>query len=232
MVKITFFLIPAFSPFIKLLSALNSSIPLNSFRWTFYYSKHFSFFLVFFLEKMVLPGDYLSAEEEFSPSFNTFERDGSIFSAVAGEPNFDNNEREVSVKAKKSARLISPRSIVFGVISKAADDYALVKMFYAEEFNEERFLPRSHGRLPIANVERAFVKSVKDKFRQGDIIKAKIASIKPWGIDLRTNERELGVIKAFSVESREPLHLIGNQLKCLSTGLSEQRKISSDYLLK
>jgi len=89
-----------------------------------------------------------------------------------------------------------------------------------------------HAMLPIRNVSRQYVESLRDNFRIGDLIKAKIARAGPLGIDLTTAEPGLGVIKAFCTRCRHPLHLFGRTLKCLGCGHTERRKVSKDYLLK
>ncbi len=182
---------------------------------------------------IVLPGDFLSTEMEFSSGFNTFQDDnGSIFSTVYGKVIFDEKNREVNVDSFKPKIKLHRGTIVFGIIGMVRDNFAQVKIFKAEFNEQERIISSSYATLPVRNVSRDFVKNLKEEFKIGDIIKAKVAEVKPWGIDLRTNERDLGVIKAYSAHSREPMYLFGTQLKCLSSGYSERRKISSEYLLK
>jgi exosome complex component CSL4 len=84
----------------------------------------------------------------------------------------------------------------------------------------------------VSRVDTGFVKVLSEKFKIGDIVKARVDEIYPFGLELSTADPSLGVVKAFCAKCRQPLHLFGAMLKCLSCGATERRKISSDYVLK
>ena len=69
-------------------------------------------------------------------------------------------------------------------------------------------------------------------FRIGDIVKARVADVKPYGVELETKALDLGVIKAYGVKTRQPLMLINGSLRDPSTGETEERKVSSEYVLR
>jgi len=86
--------------------------------------------------------------------------------------------------------------------------------------------------LPIRNVSTRYVERLKDEFKIGDLIKAKVVKASSLGIDLATDDFSFGVVKAFCSKCRHPLQLFGQSLRCLNCGSSERRKVSSDYFVK
>lgn len=183
-------------------------------------------------KQVVLPGDFLGTEEEFGAGLNAFEDDGKILSDSLGRPVFDQKHKVVSVEKKSVLKPLEVDSVVVGRVSMVKSNMVMVEVFFAEKEGEKRVIAGSFAVLPVRNISREFVKEPKDMFRIGDLVLAKVAFVSPFAIDLRTNEPELGVIKAFCVRCRNKLSLFGRTLKCQSCGNSEQRKISRDYLLK
>ena len=182
--------------------------------------------------KRVIPGDFLSTEEEFEPGRNAFAEAGEIFSNSVGTVQEDNRQKTVSVKADVDVSSIKPNDVVFGEVMLVKDNSVGLSIFTETSHGSRKVLVNTYASIPIRLVSRDYVKNLKDAFKIGDLVKAKVFSVKPFGTDVKTNEPELGVVKAFCSKCRKPLHLFGRQLKCLSCGSSERRKISSDYLLK
>ncbi len=184
-------------------------------------------------KKVALPGEFLSTEEEFIPGKNTFEENGEIFSGSTGLVKEDLQTKEISVKPVPEQVKISPGSIIFGRVEVVKDSSVLIEMqnvFGADK----KVMCSSFAVLPVRNVSRDYVERLRDFFKIGDLVKARVSKILPGNnIDLETSSSsDFGVIKAFCSRCRKPLHLFGSSLKCISCGNTEGRKISNDYLLK
>lgn len=183
---------------------------------------------------MVVPGSVLCTEEEFAPGLNTLgNENGEICSISVGVPSFDHAHRIVSVQSK--SRLVQPLqagSKIIGRIVVLKDNIALVEILSAFKNDVEQAVPNSTAGIPVSLIERGFVRSAKDRFRLGDIVAAKVEVVKPWGIDLSTNFAEFGVVKSFCGKCKSPLVLKGQELKCVACNRLENRKVSSEYVLK
>jgi len=123
-------------------------------------------------------------------------------------------------------------SVVTGRVVLVKSNMVMIELLYAEKNKEKNVISSSFAVLPARNISRLFVKDLKQLFKIGDIVKAEVAMVAPYSIDLRTNKPELGVIKAFCSGCRLPLALFGKNLKCQGCGSTEQRKLSTEYLLK
>ncbi len=183
-------------------------------------------------KKAVFPGDFLGYEEEFEPGINTFEENGSILSDSVGRAVFDSKAKTVLVEKSRLVELIERDSVVIGRVITVKNSMVSVEIFSAEKNGRSQIVGSSFAAIPVRNIARSYVKEAKEFFKIGDIIKAKVAFITPYSVDLRTNDDDLGVIKAFCSSCRSPLTLFGGVLKCQGCGCSEKRKLSSDYLLK
>ncbi|MDO8427833.1 MAG: exosome complex RNA-binding protein Csl4 [Candidatus Diapherotrites archaeon] len=181
--------------------------------------------------KMVVPGEFLSYEEEFMPGKNTFSLDGQVYSALVGYAEFDDNERIVGVKAIKSARAAGVGTHVLARVMLVKESAVLVQVMTAFKDTEKRVFSPTYASIYVAHVSSSYVKNLRDEFRKGDIVKAMVAEVTPYGIKLRTNEPSLGVIKGFCSHCRNELHLNGQNLRCLKCNAEETRKISTEYVL-
>lgn len=184
-------------------------------------------------KNVVLPGDFLSTEEEFSPGKNAFDSGGDIYSKVAGIPETDAKRKEIAVKPFSEIRQLKPGSIVLARVSLVKENSVIADLCLEAGATERVVLAPSTAMIPVRNVSQEYVESLKEYFKVGDLIKAKVTKILPDGsIDLCTNEPELGVIKAFCGKCRQPMHLSGTMLRCLNCGASERRKIAKEYYVR
>lgn len=183
-------------------------------------------------KEMVYPGSFLSTEEEFVAGKNATENEnGVVSSTCVGVKEFDLKEREVNVKQKtKIVKPLEEGSIVIAVVRLVKQHAALVEMLSAEKNGETRKILGSFARIPVRNISEEFVENVKDMFRVGDLVKARVVELSPWGIDLETRDKDLGVVKAFCIKCRNPMKLLGRDLKCPVCGDSSPRKVSKDYV--
>ena len=182
-------------------------------------------------EKNVLPGDFIATEEEFEPGRNTFEAEGEIRSDSIGTVLENNVRKTVSVQKTKDVVPAKRGDIVYGRIAFMKEKSVRIDIVPSPQDGKRLVLPFYSASLPVRMVSRDYVEKLSDFFRVGDIVKAKIAAIHPDGVDVKTDESDLGVIKGFCVKCRKPLHRAGENLKCLACGSTEDRKISEDYSL-
>lgn len=181
-------------------------------------------------EKLVLPGDFLTVEEEFSPSVNTFELEGRIFSECIGIPEFDGKNKEVKVlKKAREVKALSVNAVVLGRVVMVKDNCVFVELFQALKNGKEERILQSFATLMISRVSMLFVKSLKEMFKVGDIVKASVVSVNPYGVEVSTVGKEFGVVRAFCTNCRHELHLFGKELKCTNCGSVEKRKLALNY---
>ena len=185
-------------------------------------------------KKIVVPGEMLATAEEYVAGPNTFESNqGDILAVTVGEPLFDEANREVDVKTESRQVLpLETGSIVLGTVDLVKESAVIIYLFEAEKKGVKRVLPETRAALMVSKVSRDYVKDLHDFFKMGDIVKAKVIKLTPYAIDLATDSPDFGVVKAFCTKCKQPLHLFGNQLKCISCGQQEKRKFSKDYQLK
>jgi len=184
-------------------------------------------------KKVVLPGEFLATEEEFVPGKNAFDdEEGNVFSGSLGSVETDSTTKEISVKPSVGLHKLKRGSIVYGRVALVKDNSLTVNLLRDPDKAERQILAPSVAMLPVRSVSREYVRNLKDFFKIGDIVKARVDKIIHVGIDIATNDPDLGVIKAFCSRCRHPLYLFGTSLKCMSCGSTENRKIARGYLVK
>ena len=182
--------------------------------------------------KLVVPGEFLSYEEEYLPGKNTFSLEGQVFAALLGHAEFDESERVVGVKALKSARPATVGTFVLARVILVKESAVVVQVMDAFKDSQKRVFSPSYSSIYVAHVSQSYVENLKDQFKVGDIVKAEVAEVTPYAIKLRTNESNLGVVKAFCSQCRNAMQLDGNNVRCLKCNSQETRKISSEYVLQ
>lgn len=187
---------------------------------------------IFLKNQIVVPGDFLTTEEEFNAGNNTFESDGRIFADSVGIPVFDQKTREVKVeKLSRTTKVVDIGTIVFGKVVVVRDNNLIIELMEAEKDSEPRRLLHSSATLMIRRIGFGFIKSTEEEFKIGDIVKAKVVEVNKYGYELSTADSELGVVKAFCSQCRSPLHVFSGKLKCLNCHAEEKRKTSKNYVL-
>lgn len=185
-------------------------------------------------KKLVMPGQFLATEEEFLAGSNTFSNDnGRVYSDSVGIAEFDNLKHEVLVQKKsRIVKVAGVGSTVFARVMLVKDNAAVLELLNAEFKGEERRLLQSTGTVMVSRVANAFVRNLRDCFKIGDLVKAKIVEANSYGIELSTNEPTLGVVRAYCTNCRKELGLFAGKLKCTNCGSLENRKLSGEYSLK
>ncbi len=179
--------------------------------------------------RFVLPGEFLGVIEEFIPEDGTYEENGNIYSAIAGEAIYDYGSRVVVVKPYRGVDLPIPRAgdVAIGLVYDVKDEIAMVRLFLIEG----KARPSSHltGFLHIAQVSaRKKFNNMFEAVRYGDIVRVKI--LNSWHpYQLTTKGTNLGVIFARCSRCLSPLIKRRDKLFCRDCRAYESRKIASDY---
>ncbi len=183
-------------------------------------------------KKIVLPGEELSTAEEFEEGENTFEENDLVFSDSVGEAEFDSKNYTVKVNKRKNVKLFHPGTRVYGIVTGVRKNSVHIKILEAYDKKEPRVFAKSNASIMISGISRNYVRNTHEQFKIGDVVLAEVSDVKPYGITLRTDKPELGVIRAYCSKCRKPMHLSHGKLMCTSCGSIENRKLSSKYSLK
>ncbi len=176
---------------------------------------------------IVLPGDYLCVEEEFSPGSGTYVEDGKVRAAIIGVPSFDMASRRVNVKPFKRIALPKAGDVVVGEVTMVKDEVAVVKVLGFDLYNT--FKNPLTGLLHISQITEQRISSVYEMIALGDLIKAKVLN-NYLPLLLSTKDPKLGVILAKCSKCGAILVKKNDSLVCPSCRRVERRKVSMDYL--
>jgi exosome complex RNA-binding protein Csl4 len=172
-------------------------------------------------QKIVLPGEELTTEEEYASGKNTFSQKGKIKASTMGVVEFDDNNKEVNVKGK-TIEEIKQGDIVIGQITLVKESTVVVELLAAE--GGKRITGIKTAQLPVRNVSTEYISELKKTMKIGDILRAKVVMSSPLAIDIATNETGLGVTHAFCSNCRKELAYSGGKMMCLACGNVEERK--------
>ena len=181
-------------------------------------------------EKFVLPGDSIANALEYLPSFGTYADEDDVRSSATGESELNETERTAKIRiATKIPKIQQRGTFTYGTVVKVSDKRAMIDL-HSFESGKFRLIPSGETAiLKVEDVKRGFVKSMKEEFKEGDLIKVKIINVSKTGVDLTTDERDLGVIKTNCSRCRKDVSRIGFKVKCNSCVWVENRKLSSQY---
>ena len=178
--------------------------------------------------KIVLPGDQVSTSEELSPGEGTFEEDGVIRASRLGVLYVDKKLKKAIVKPLTSIPVeLKKGDIVLAEVTSVRSNMVIANVIHV--IGEKRLISGdTNGTLHVSEISRGYVKDPSSEYAPGDIIRAKVTQVKP-SVQLATQEKELGVIKAMCTKCRHPLIRKGNILECQNCRNKERRKIAMDY---
>jgi len=177
--------------------------------------------------KMVLPGDEIAVAEEFEPGEGTYEKNGRVYAATPGVLILDPANRVARVRAFNPPAELRVGDIVYGTIDDIRGMMATATVL-AIHGRTRQVSGEAEGTIHISNVSEDYTEDIHDKFRLGDIIRAKVIQVKP-SVQLTTAEANLGVVKALCSVCRGPLELRGHDLYCPRDERTERRKVAADY---
>lgn len=179
---------------------------------------------------VVLPGDKIGAIEEYMPSLGTFSSNDEVYSSMIGELELDKKAHLARVKAKtRVPKLQGVGAIALGQVAETNEMVAIIDLLPTESMNVYYVPNGVSAVLHVSNVRRGYVKDLRQELKIGDLIRAKIIEANEHTTRLAIDSPNLGVIKAFCSNCRQPLKVLGQKLVCGRCGSVERRKIAQDY---
>ena len=181
-------------------------------------------------KKFVLPGDKLGAVEEYTPGFGAYATDEELFSSNIGNIDIDQKKHVARVTCSTRIPKMQREDIItLGVIAEVYENTALIDLlpFESKSFY---FVPQeTTAILHASKIKRGYVDKVSSEIRTGDIVRVKIIEVSRHSINVTTDGKNLGVIKAYCSRCRNELQKIGYSLLCPKCGNKESRKTAFDY---
>ncbi len=175
-------------------------------------------------ERFIVPGERVGVIEEYIPGKGTYVKDGVIRSAITGSVTLVGRIASI-YQAVQGPTLPRVGSTVFGQVVSCSASTCTIKIIIT---GRSRLARPFTGILHISSVSSKFLHNVAEAFKVGDIVRAKVVSLKNNVIHLSTVGRMLGVILAFCSQCGKPLRR-GKALQCPACGNVEKRKIALDY---
>ncbi len=177
------------------------------------------------LPRLVLPGDYLGAAEEFIPGRGTYENRGRIFASVLGTAVVDPRDRTVRVDAKNAVPELEEGDLVYGRIDEIKPAMAILTVLTTS--TGRRGVPGApEGTIHISKAREGYTESFSGEFAVGDVVLARVLQVKP-SIKLSTAAATLGVLAARCQVCHALLTAGPKDLVCPRCGNRERRKLAS-----
>lgn len=178
-------------------------------------------------QKTVLPGELLGTAEEFFPSEGAYEENGKIYSKFVGVPEYNLKEKTVKIKSKNPPVVLKEGDIIIGTISDLKDQFVIVEISNVSEKSRE-ISSETSSSLHISRISEDFVQNIRQQFKIGDIIRAKVIQTVPT-LQISTTGKEFGVLKAYCGNCKAPLKMDKNKLICKKCERTEFRKVAAGY---
>lgn len=178
--------------------------------------------------EFLLPGDYICVEEEALPGEGTYVAEGKVLTTVTGTVFNDTKKRTVSIFPRVRKPLVPKKGDV--IIGQAENVNKHMVSMSVKYINGEEVTPSYSAIMHISHTTRAYLDSMFDALKEGDIIRGKIMDAHTLPIQFTTTYNELGVIYALCSRCGERLrYLRRGTLKCDNCDNVEPRKVAEDY---
>ncbi len=176
----------------------------------------------------VVPGDRLGVIEEFIPGPGTFQdQDDTIYASVTGLVRIDMSERKIHIEAITRTPVFPERNdIIIGEVQHVGKKAVIINIFQVRGIHCP--IPYS-GSVYIKNAAAGYVEQMRDLFRPGDVIIARVQKQTLGMARLSTVGPRLGVIHSSCSRCGHSLTHQNRRLTCNNCGNIEQRKLSKDY---
>jgi exosome complex component CSL4 len=178
-------------------------------------------------KRPVLPGEEVAEAEEFLPAEGTYEEDGKIYAAFAGELELDTDEHVASVKAYNEMAELKAGDSVFCEVTDVRSMMAICDVV-AVEGRERGITGDTNGTIHVSKLSMEYIQDAGREMRPSDLIRAKVIQAKP-SVQLTTASEHFGVVKALCRRCRAPLVRKDRALYCNNCERTETRKIADDY---
>jgi exosome complex component CSL4 len=177
--------------------------------------------------KVVMPGEEIATSEEFAVGEGTYEREGKILASVTGFVELDNGEMVARVLGLNPPRLLKAGDTILGEVSEVRGTMVNIQSIAPEEAGR-RMTGQDMGTIHISKVTDGRSDDLRELFRLGDVVRAKVIQVKP-SLQLTTAGPDLGVLKAFCTKCRSPMALKKAELTCDNCERVERRKLAKGY---
>jgi exosome complex component CSL4 len=178
-------------------------------------------------EKFIFPGERLGVIEEFLPGQGTYVENGTIYSATTGYLHLDKINKEAQVHSQGRTPIVPKKGdIVIGHVSSVQDKTMSIDIFQIDEKNINTSFK---GVMHVSDTSQAYVKTLFDVFKVGDVVRSRVMSTMNKEFHLSTQENGLGVLQAACSRCGSQLIIQNRRLRCPSCHVSERRKLASDY---
>ena len=180
----------------------------------------------------VMPGDVLGIIEQFLPGEGTYDNEGYIKSSILGNVQINSKMKTISVMPKSGKpALLEVGDTVYGQITDVKAQRVNVNIDRLKNTTRPLALPYI-GAIHISQVKEGYLDKLTDAFRIGDIIEATVVKITGYYFDLRTIDRECGVLKAMCTRCRGYMQTTEkeNELQCKRCSKKEKREVSTNYV--
>ncbi len=176
------------------------------------------------LPKLVLPGEYLGAAEEFLPGPGTYEDRGRIYAAVLGSPTVEARDRSVRVAPRNPVPSIEDGELVYARVDELKTAMAICTILSTA--SNPRGIPGTpEGTVHISKAKEGYTESLAGEFAVGDLILARVLQARP-SVKLSTAAGNLGVVAARCQVCHALLAVKGKELVCPRCGHREHRKLA------
>jgi exosome complex component CSL4 len=180
------------------------------------------------LPKLVLPGEYLGAAEEFLPGPGTYEDRGRIYAAVLGSPTVEPRDKSVRVAARNAIPAVEDDELVYARVDELKAAMAICTILSTAE--NPRAIPGApEGTVHISKAKEGYTETLSGEFAVGDLILARVIQARP-SVKLTTAASSLGVVAARCQVCHALLHTSGTELVCPRCGHREHRKLATGTL--
>jgi len=181
--------------------------------------------------EIVIPGEELCVIEEFLPGAYTYSDErGNVRATVTGLVKRDLKTHDIHVQPLRGRSLPSQGDIIIGkVVAMLNEKVAVVKICAVQRENGKLEVLK-HSYTGLLHVVQASDQptpnmSIRDVVGIGDIVRARVISIKGPPFLLSLKGQNLGVIYALCPFCRVELRKRGRSLQCPSCGQIFKRKI-------
>lgn len=176
------------------------------------------------LSRLVLPGDYIGAAEEFLPGQGTYENRGRIYASVLGTPVVDPRDRTVRIEARNAVPEIQEGDLVYARIDELKSAMAVCTVLSTT--TSRRAVPGApEGTVHISKAKEGYTESLAGEFAVGDVLLARVLQPRP-SIKLSTAAATLGVVAARCQVCHALLTAGPKELVCPRCGNHERRKLA------
>jgi len=180
-------------------------------------------------DRFVIVGEPLATLEEFFPGEGTFERNGVIYSSIAGRVIIDKSRRELGILSVKPLLTPKPGFKTIGIVTGFSSHYANVEIFC---MNGVKLSYVYYGIIGKESLGKAYSRfrggSLRTYVSENDMVYGAIISTTN-AILLDLSYKEYGVVKAHCKFCGNTLIYSGKGLFCPICRTTEKRKLSIFY---